>query len=104
FCAVFYLVMCFSAVYLNHHYLLDVLWGSAYALLIGYGTDLYVMRRLAPAFNASGAAASSGGSGSRWRPEGYPRGAPAASLGARAPDPDRSECARSLARACACSP
>jgi inositol phosphorylceramide synthase catalytic subunit len=32
----FYLVMCFSAVYLNHHYILDVLWGSAYAGLM-YG-------------------------------------------------------------------
>jgi hypothetical protein len=28
----FYLLMCFSAVYLNHHYLLDIIWGSAYAL------------------------------------------------------------------------
>jgi membrane-associated phospholipid phosphatase len=32
----FYLLMCFSAVYLNHHYILDILWGSAYALLAGY--------------------------------------------------------------------
>ncbi len=30
----FYLLMCFSAVYLNHHYILDILWGSAYALLV----------------------------------------------------------------------
>jgi hypothetical protein len=30
----FYLIMCFSAVYLNHHYVLDILWGSAYAVLI----------------------------------------------------------------------
>lgn len=29
----FYLLMCFAAVYLNHHYLLDILWGSAYALI-----------------------------------------------------------------------
>ncbi|MGK5084374.1 phosphatase PAP2 family protein [Bdellovibrionota bacterium FG-1] len=29
----FYLLMCFSAVYLNHHYILDILWGSGYALL-----------------------------------------------------------------------
>jgi membrane-associated phospholipid phosphatase len=28
----FYLLMCFSAVYLNHHYVLDVIWGSVYAL------------------------------------------------------------------------
>lgn len=32
----FYAIMCFSAVYLNHHYMLDILWGSAYAVLI-YG-------------------------------------------------------------------
>jgi len=30
----FYLTMCFSAVYLNHHYILDILWGSSYALLV----------------------------------------------------------------------
>ncbi|MBC7692671.1 MAG: inositol phosphorylceramide synthase [Methylotenera sp.] len=30
----FYLIMCFSAVYLNHHYILDILWGSTYAVLI----------------------------------------------------------------------
>lgn len=34
FCIFFYLMMCFSAVYLNHHYILDVLWGSFYAILI----------------------------------------------------------------------
>ncbi len=34
FCLSFYLIMCFSAVYLNHHYLLDILWGSTYAVLI----------------------------------------------------------------------
>jgi hypothetical protein len=28
----FYLIMCFAAVYLNHHYLLDIIWGTAYAL------------------------------------------------------------------------
>ncbi len=32
FSIVFYLTMCFSAVYLNHHYILDILWGSAYAI------------------------------------------------------------------------
>lgn len=31
---VFYLIMCFSAVYLNHHYILDILWGTTYAVLI----------------------------------------------------------------------
>jgi len=36
FCFCFYLLMCFSAVYLNHHYILDILWGSSYALLVGW--------------------------------------------------------------------
>lgn len=31
---VFYVVMCFSAVYLNHHYIIDILWGSVYAVLV----------------------------------------------------------------------
>jgi len=31
----FYISMCFSAVYLNHHYVLDVLLGSLYAIVIG---------------------------------------------------------------------
>ncbi|MBC7386668.1 MAG: phosphatase PAP2 family protein [Cryobacterium sp.] len=31
---IFYVIMCFSAVYLNHHYVIDILWGSAYAVLI----------------------------------------------------------------------
>jgi len=30
----FYLLMCFSAVYLNHHYVLDLIWGSAYAIIV----------------------------------------------------------------------
>ena len=30
----FYFIMCFSAVYLNHHYILDILWGSTYAVFI----------------------------------------------------------------------
>ncbi len=29
----FWLIMAFSAVYLNHHYILDVMWGSSYAAL-----------------------------------------------------------------------
>jgi membrane-associated phospholipid phosphatase len=45
FSVVFYVVMCFSAVYLNHHYLLDIIWGSSYALLCGYLTDLYFIRK-----------------------------------------------------------
>lgn len=45
FCVFFYLIMCFSAVYLNHHYILDILWGSAYALLIGWLTLRYANRK-----------------------------------------------------------
>lgn len=30
----FYLLMCFSAVYLNHHYIIDLIWGTAYAIII----------------------------------------------------------------------
>jgi membrane-associated phospholipid phosphatase len=30
----FYLIMCFSAVYLNHHYIVDILWGTAYAIIV----------------------------------------------------------------------
>jgi membrane-associated phospholipid phosphatase len=33
FSVLFYSLMCFSAVYLNHHYVLDILWGSTYAIL-----------------------------------------------------------------------
>jgi membrane-associated phospholipid phosphatase len=36
----FYLLMCFSAVYLNHHYILDILWGSAYAIIMYYVVDV----------------------------------------------------------------
>lgn len=32
----FYLLMCFGAVYLNHHYILDILWGTAYTFLVGW--------------------------------------------------------------------
>lgn len=34
FSVVFYSLMCFAAVYLNHHYILDLIWGSAYAVII----------------------------------------------------------------------
>lgn len=34
FTVVFYLVMCFAAVYLNHHYIIDIIWGSAYVLFV----------------------------------------------------------------------
>jgi hypothetical protein len=33
---VYYFVLCFSAVYLNHHYVLDEIWGSLYAVIVGY--------------------------------------------------------------------
>jgi len=36
----FYLLMCFSAVYVNHHYVLDILVGSLYALVAAVGMDL----------------------------------------------------------------
>jgi membrane-associated phospholipid phosphatase len=41
FSILFYALMCFSAVYLNHHYVLDILWGSTYAVIIGYLTNWY---------------------------------------------------------------
>ena len=36
----FYALMCFSAVYLNHHYVLDVLWGSVYAIGTAFAVDM----------------------------------------------------------------
>jgi len=36
----FFLLMCFSAVYLNHHYILDVIWGAAYAIIVAFSTDM----------------------------------------------------------------
>lgn len=44
----FYLIMCFAAVYFNHHYILDVMWGSAYALLIGKLLDVFYDRKPRP--------------------------------------------------------
>jgi membrane-associated phospholipid phosphatase len=41
FCSLFFLLIAFSAVYLNHHYILDVLWGAAYGLLVGWSMDRY---------------------------------------------------------------
>jgi hypothetical protein len=41
FSVIFYLSMCFSAVYLNHHYVLDILWGSAYALIVATGLEAF---------------------------------------------------------------
>jgi len=39
FSATFFILMCFSAVYLNHHYVLDILWGSAYTVLMFWATN-----------------------------------------------------------------
>jgi len=36
----FYLLMCLAAVYFNHHYVLDVLLGSLYALVVVFTLDL----------------------------------------------------------------
>jgi len=41
FCSLFFLLIAFSAVYLNHHYVLDVLWGTAYGLLVAGSMDAY---------------------------------------------------------------
>lgn len=41
----FYLSMSFAAVYLNHHYVLDVIWGSAYAVIVGVLVDRVLRRR-----------------------------------------------------------
>jgi len=41
FCGLFFLLIAFAAVYLNHHYILDVLWGAAYGLLVGWAMDAY---------------------------------------------------------------
>lgn len=51
FSAFFYILMCFSAVYLNHHYVLDVLWGSAYALGTAIIVDLYFDRQAQGVFS-----------------------------------------------------
>lgn len=41
FCLFFFMMMCFSAVYLNHHYVLDILWGSVYAWIAGWAINAY---------------------------------------------------------------
>ena len=41
----FYMIMCFSAVYLNHHYILDIIWGTAYSIIIMKLVDLWYERR-----------------------------------------------------------
>lgn len=45
FSVLFYGLMCFSAVYLNHHYILDILWGSSYAIMTAVVLDLYFGER-----------------------------------------------------------
>lgn len=40
FTTLFYLLICFSAVYLNHHYMIDILWGSSYAILSSVLVDI----------------------------------------------------------------
>ena len=45
----FYALMCFSAVYLNHHYILDILWGSSYAIILTVVLDYYFEWRKASA-------------------------------------------------------
>jgi membrane-associated phospholipid phosphatase len=45
----FYVLMCVSAVYLNHHYILDILWGSTYAVLVAFLVDRYYLRKYAVA-------------------------------------------------------
>lgn len=40
-----YLLMCFSAVYLNHHYILDILWGSVYAVIVAWTVSRYYFRQ-----------------------------------------------------------
>ncbi len=44
-CLVFFVVMCFSAVYLNHHYILDIIWGSAYAVGVSWLVNLWFEAR-----------------------------------------------------------
>ncbi len=45
FCSLFFILIAFSAVYLNHHYILDVLWGVAYGLLVAWAMDTYYRSR-----------------------------------------------------------
>lgn len=40
----FYLLMCFSAVYLQHHYVVDILLGSSYAVLVALAAT-YLLKR-----------------------------------------------------------
>jgi hypothetical protein len=44
----FYLWMCLAAVYLNHHYILDILWGSAYAVIVASAVELHHWHKVRP--------------------------------------------------------
>jgi len=46
FCLLYFFLVCFSAVYLNHHYILDVLWGAAYGLLVAWSMDRFYCSRV----------------------------------------------------------
>ncbi len=50
----FYVLMCWAAVYLNHHYLLDVALGSFYALIVAFAMS----RRLSSETRSAGALGS----------------------------------------------
>jgi inositol phosphorylceramide synthase catalytic subunit len=41
FSVLFFLLICFSVVYLNHHYILDALWGAVYGLFVGWSMDKF---------------------------------------------------------------
>jgi inositol phosphorylceramide synthase catalytic subunit len=41
FSILYFLLICFSVIYLNHHYVLDVLWGAAYGLFIAWAMDKF---------------------------------------------------------------
>jgi len=45
FAMIYWIGMCFSAVYLNHHYIIDAIWGSAYAFIGSYAVERYVARK-----------------------------------------------------------
>jgi membrane-associated phospholipid phosphatase len=42
----FYFSMCFAATYLDHHWVLDILAGSAYACVVGWFMRLIIPRAL----------------------------------------------------------
>lgn len=42
FSVIFYLSVCFAAIYLNHHYIIDLLWGSAYAIAVFFGLTKFM--------------------------------------------------------------